>query len=449
YKFIYDKNQTLWMYDGTEGIWEMNVEQKIRTLLRKNLMGDEQQKKNYIEEILAHIVDICYNPNFKPDKYIHLIAFKNKVYNLKTNEYIDFSSELFLTNKLDIIINDDVKDCPLIDKFFADCVGEKYKALLYDLAAYCLYKEVPYQKLFFVFGPGGTGKSQFMNFLEIFLGDNNTCSAEPQHIENDQYTAQQMVGKLANISSDIKYDALNDITQVKKLTGGDTMKIRKMYKNPYNLKIACKQIFSTNKLPIVKEKTRVWYRRVFLLPFENIIEEDKVDRNILKKITSEKELQGFVHMCLKHLRELYENDFVFSYDIDEAKMQKMYEELSNPILMFLNESCVKGVSEYCFKWEFTERLNAWLKQRHFPPYTKSQINQYMKEYYVESNRPTAFGDKTYRVWSGLRWKNIDQSDEFNGFNGFNGVGEKVYVSRKCFQNHTKSVKSVKPSEVSL
>ena len=36
--------------------------------------------------------------------------------------------------------------------------------------------------------------------------------------------------------------------------------------------------------------------------------------------------------------------------------------------------------------------------------TKSQINQYMRENYSESNRPAQFGDKTYRVWTGLRWK---------------------------------------------
>ena len=97
--------------------------------------------------------------------------------------------------------------------------------------------------------------------------------------------------------------------------------------------------------------------------------------------------------------------------------------------MFINENCVVTRETFCYKWEFEERLNNWLKANHFPPQTKSQINQYMKEKYNESNRPCF--DKIYRVWVGIRWKTSKDGGLLNHFNHFNDKIKKAYRWRGC------------------
>ena len=302
--------------------------------------------------------------------------------------------------------------------------------------------------MFFIYGPAGTGKSKYLNLLEEFLGNDNYCSVEPQAIQKDQYAAAQMWLKCANIVSDINYDALDNINQVKKITGGDTMKIREMYKNPFNAKIYAKQIYSTNKLPVVKEKTRAWYRRVYPIEFSKIVSKEKVDPFILQKMTTPEELCGFAFKCIEKLKEMNNNKFVFTWDIDESEVADMYEQLSNPILMFINDNCkeVKNDSDYwVYQFEFSDRLNNWLKEMHFPRMTKSQINEYMRENYNESNREYFSTEKRYRVWVGVNW-GVD-TEHLNHFNHFNQVNKKVYIYRKCFQNPVKSVKSVKQLEM--
>lgn len=428
--FVYDKHKVLWRYNKEIGLWIEDAEQYIKTSLRKNLMGNSQQKKNYIEEIIAYIKDINYNDKFVMDNSPFLIPFKNKVYNLKNGQFIDFKPEYFLSNKLDIEIDENIKDCPLIDNFFSQCVGNEYKQILYDLVAYSLFKDIPYQKLFFIYGPAGTGKSVFMSLFEEFLGERNRCSVEPKQIQNDKYATAQMEYKYANIVSDINYDDFENITQVKKLSGVDTITIRKMYKDPYNRKLFTKQVYSTNKLPIVKEKTNAWYRRVYLIEFSNIIKAQERDAFLIKKITTDKELQGFAYKCLQTLKELYENNFIFTWDMDENEMSIIYEELSNPILMFIKENCIHGKDNYVFKWEFEERLNNWLKNNHFPTTAKTEINRYMRERYSESNRVSMNGSKTYRVWVGLRWAERMDSPSLNHLNHFNQVIKKVYIYRR-------------------
>lgn len=443
-QLVFDEHKCLWMYDKKEGIWKREADQIIKTLLRKELIGDEQQKRNYIDEIIAYIKDITFDPEFKMDDKLYLIPLKDKVFNLMSGEYQDFSPEHKLSSKLDIEIDEEIKECPLIDKFFEDCVGEKYKEMLYELMAYTLYRDVPYQKMFFIYGPGGTGKSIFMSLLERFLGKDNFCSVEPKQIQKDIHSTSLMEYKYANIVSDINYDDFENITQVKKLTGGDTISIRRLYQNPYNTKLFTKQIYSTNKLPVVKEKTNAWYRRVYLLEFSNIIPIEGRDLFLLSKLTVEKELKGLAYKCLEKLRQLYNEKFIFTWGIDEVKMREVYEEVSNPILMFINENCTENRDNFLFKWEFGERLNNWLKNNHFPILSKSEINTYMREKYSESNRPSFNGDKTYRVWSGLKWKEKGDTDQFNHFNHFNQVIKRVYVYKGYFPTPPKSVKMVKP-----
>jgi putative DNA primase/helicase len=444
----YSKEKILWRYDSKEGIWKNNAEQYLKTLIRNSLLGDEQQKKNYVEEIIAHIKDTTYDEDFEVDSNPYTIGFNNGVFDLKDGKIKEFSKEYRLTNKLNIDIDENITECPTIDKFFADCVGEEYKSILYDLIAYCLFRRYPYPKLFFIYGPANTGKSKFLELLEKFLGKDNYCSVEPQDIQKDIHATAQMQFKLANIVSDINYDAMDNINQVKKITGEDTIKVRNMYREPYNTKIFAKQIFSTNKLPIVKEKTRAWYRRVYTIEFGNIVQNDKIDRFLMEKLTKKEELMGLGWKCLQYLKELSENHFTFTYDINEKEMQIIYELLSNPILMFIDENCERNSSKFLYQYEFKDRFKTWLQANHFPPVSNSEINEYMNENFVNSNRKSFNGDKTYRVWSGLGWKDLSNPDSFNHFNHFNQVGKKLYIYRKCFKEVVNSVKLVKSDEQS-
>jgi len=72
----------------------------------------------------------------------------------------------------------------------------------------------------------------------------------------------------------------------------------------------------------------------------------------------------------------------------------------------------------------------------------------MNENFVNSNRKSFNGDKTYSVWSGLGWKDLSNPDSFNHFNHFNQVGKKLYIYRKCFKEVVNSVKLVKSDEQS-
>jgi len=101
--------------------------------------------------------------------------------------------------------------------------------------------------------------------------------------------------------------------------------------------------------------------------------------------------------------------------------------------MFIKENCIesRGTSDHwVYKYEFSERLNNWLNQNHFPKMTKAQLNEYMRDNYNESNRTAPDITKTYRVWVGIKWGR--DTNNLNQFNHFTYLSNKVYIYREKY-----------------
>ena len=151
-KFHYDKNNYFWRYDKENGLWRHDAIQYIRNILRKEfLRAKPTQQKKVVEEIVSFIQDLSWNPNLEMKLPPHIIAFQNCLYDIEKQKKIDFSPEYLTTNKLPIELINEYKECPNIDKFIIESIGEEYKPILYELIAYCLHRGYPYQNIFFIF----------------------------------------------------------------------------------------------------------------------------------------------------------------------------------------------------------------------------------------------------------------------------------------------------------
>jgi len=412
FKFIYDKYKRFWRYDYGNGIWKEDAEEMIRFDLRRNLFGQEQQKNQYAKEIVSYIRDISYDSKIDVKDFAHLIAFNNCVFNLDNDETYEFSPDFFITNKIPVILDSSNNECDIIDSFFGDVVGEKYKSILYDLCGYCLLNGQPYQKLFFLTGGGANGKSTFAELLRAFLGYDNVSSITPHDIcGGNRFALGTMWNKRANISTDISYELLKNINKIKEITGGDSVNIERKFKEAFQDLINAKQIFATNQPPIVTDRTHAWYRRIYLIEFPNRFEGKFRDAQILKKLTTPKQLSGLAWQALKRLKLQKANNYVFEYDIDVEKLSKIYEDLSNPLNRFVKESTDEDPDQHIWKFEFKEKFLFWLKEKGLRVWNDMEIGLFMKELFDDQRLlyKEGFGnipDKRYRAWVGLKWKPV-------------------------------------------
>lgn len=443
-KFLYDKYNRFWRYDISLGIWREDAEEFIRHELREDLLGDEQQKKNYTEEVVSYIRDLNYNPNFEPQLQPTIIPFKNCLFELRTGEIISFSADYFVTSKIPVNLNKDKIECKKLDEFFSQIVGENYKVILYELCAYCLYDGYPYQKLFFLIGGGLNGKTTFLEVLRSFLGIENVSGISPQDLVTNRFALGEMWNKRANISSDISYEALKNVNKLKEITGGDTVWIERKFKHGFPAKINAKQIFSTNQVPITHDATMAWYRRIYLIEFPKKIENP--NPMILQDLITEEQLEGLAWKCIEFLKQMYDNGFRFTFDIDVDKISQTYEDLSNPLHKFLRENTEEDSEGFIFKFEFRERFTEWLKENRLRIWSETELGIEIKRKYDEGKR-SYWSDggepKQYRAWLGLKWANIQGISTRQGFNI-----SSIYmiVSRKPLPLQTTMPSSFKPLE---
>src|SRR5690606_14458040 len=84
--------------------------------------------------------------------------------------------------------------------------------------AYCVYRAYPIQKMFVLFGPGGTGKSYFMDVVQRMLGDVNCSNVSMQDLARDRFATSDLYKKLANICGDLDNTTMNQVAALKQIT---------------------------------------------------------------------------------------------------------------------------------------------------------------------------------------------------------------------------------------
>jgi len=407
-RFLFDNYKRFWRFDNQEGIWKEDANMFIRNQLRTFLMGEEQQKKNYMDEVVNHIRDICWSEENITNPPENIIAFENALFDINTEEIIDFDAKYFITVKIPVVIDSQYQECDKIDQFFEDIVGREHKVILYDLMAYTMLRCYPYQKFFILYGKGCNGKSAFLNLIRKFLGIENVSNETPQSLVNNKFSRGNLWNKLANVSSDIPYISIENTNVLKELTGEDYTNCERKFKNAFPFKSYAKLIFSANELPQVNDKTYAFYRRVYIIGFQNIIQNP--DPFILEKITNPEELSGLAWQLIKILKKRKENNYIFSQNPDVKEMEVMYEDLSNPLNKFLREQTIIHAGSKLQQWEFKDKFLKWLRENGFRMWGVREINAGMREKFLEGKIEIKVQDgsyldqsKWYRCWEGIKW----------------------------------------------
>lgn len=409
-KFLYDSVKRLWRYNPEEGIWSDDAELFIRSKLRKQLLGEEQQKKQYVDEVIDYIKGLSWREGDITLAPKHLIPFQNVIYDIDKEDFVDFTPEYFITKKIPVKVGVENTEFEMIDVFLEELVGKDKKKVLYELMAYCLYRSYPYQKFFILYGEGQNGKSAYLKLLTKFLGYENISSEKPQSLVANRFAAASLYGKLANISPDIPYTELSDSSVIRELTGEDALTCEQKYRDAFKFYNYAKIIFSANELPQVRDKSYAFDRRVYIILFNKKIQNP--DAEIVDKISTPNQLSGLAWYLIKVLKEMKARGFVFENNPSVEEMSGLYNELSNSLFKFLKETTIKEDNSKIADWELKQKFNDYCNQKGLREWRVSEINKTMKEKFVETRMNQTFFNKEsgkmesryVHAWEGFRWK---------------------------------------------
>jgi len=323
-------DEMIFVYHPQHGFYTPDGKSHLKTQVRK-ILGKYLTKLR-LNEILNFVV--CSTLKDTDTTPPHLILVKNGILNIDNGKLEDFNPNYFMLNAVPVKYDPNAK-INVIEGFVKEIVHPDDLSVLQESAGYCLWREYPIHVAIMLIGEGANGKSTWLELLSAFLGNENISREPLQAFESNRFSLGCLFGKLANIFADLSNKALVKTGTFKMLTGGDTVSAEYKFHDRFTFKNYAKLIFSANKIPESSDDTTAFFRRWIIVNFpkEFLQDNPKTDPNLLKKLTTEEELSGFLNWCLEGLKRLIENKrFSRSKSIEETREQ--YLRSSDPVKAF-------------------------------------------------------------------------------------------------------------------
>jgi P4 family phage/plasmid primase-like protien len=358
----------------TEEIYYYDIGCGIYVTGGESLIKSESEKiapdisTNQVNEIINHIIRRTLIDRQEFDAQIEWIALKNCMVNLETLETHPHGQEYMATMQIPVNYyyhhNDDnltensINDffdwvvdpishpCPKIMNFMYEVVSapEDVQTIL-DFIAYCLWREFPFHKYILFNGGGRNGKGTMLRLIKRLLGPENISGESLHRILDNRFAIAELYGKLANIDADMSTEALRNTGILKKLTGGDPIPAERKFKPPFKFVNYAKLLFSANEIPHTPDETDAFFARLIIINFpKQFIEGANADPYLFEKISTDKELSGFLYILLKRLPKVLKRG-IFTASSSIPENYDKYILSSNPIRAFV-EKCIKLDNSY-------------------------------------------------------------------------------------------------------
>ncbi len=369
--FFYDKSKIFWLWNKKDKKWELSDEIDFLNSIQK-VFGIETIGGKTKTDLVEGFKQVGRLHKPKPIKKTW-VQFKDNIYDLKTGEVFNATPEYFITNPIPFNVGKS-EETPTIDKLFGEWVDEKWKQTLYEILAYNISGNKFMQRIFALVGGGSNGKGTFIKMNKRFLGVDNCVSSEMKNLSEDKFEPAVLYRKLLCVMGEVSYGDLRNTNMLKKLGGEDDISFQFKGKTPFTDENTATCICLTNSLPVTPDKQVGFYRKWLIVDFKNQFSEIKND--LIGQIP-DIEFDNLANKCLRILKELYETQ-KFTNEGNFEERTKRYEERSNPVMRFVEESCVQETDSQIILKEFSEACNNYLKQNHQRLLSPTQISKILR-----------------------------------------------------------------------
>ena len=327
-------NGQLHMYK--EGIY-VSGQEEIEAAMIQHLPGLNRAKR---QEVMAYL-NILIRENTKAAP-AHIIAFRNGLYNIATDSFLEFSPGVVITNKIPWDFNRSAYSEAIDDMLEnVSCKDESIRSLLEEMVGACMYRSntLAGGKAFILTGSGSNGKSTYLKTLSNLISEKNYSSLDLKKL-GDRFSTVMMFGKLANIGDDISNEFVVDTAVFKKIVTGETIDAEQKGQPKFDFKPFCKLLFSANNIPRMGKgsDSQAIMRRLVIVPFNAKFSSN--DSNfrpgIEDELKGQESMEYLIQLGIQGLKRVLETK---NYTTSEKVQQELkeYEERNNPLLMFIKE----------------------------------------------------------------------------------------------------------------
>lgn len=311
------------------------------------------------------------------------IAFKNGLLNIQDGTLTPFTADVVLTNIIPYDYNpkayDDLMDKTL-DKLA--CNDKSIRALLEEMAGYCLYRRNELGKAFILTGEGSNGKSTYLNCIKDMLGKQNYSVLDLAKLD-DRFSTCMMYRKLANIGDDIADGYIGDSSNFKKIVTGESIKAEQKGIPAFMFDPYCKLIFSANNIPRIgrgRDSTAIM-RRLVIIPFNAKFSKNDADfvPFISDKLKESTSIEYLIALGIKGLQRVLLNCAFTESEKVQTEL-KEFEESNNPVIGFFRDTSIDEIRNQATKDVYT-KYNGYCIANGLNALGKNEFSKQVKKYY--------------------------------------------------------------------
>lgn len=380
----------------------------IRQLFR---FAQQTSQKRHLDHMLELAQGKLSYQRCQYDLNPWLFNVVNGTLNLKTGELQPHRREDLLT-QLSPVEYDEQAECPTWRRFLVRIFNKDQRTISYlaRLIGYSLTGVIAEHILIFLHGAGSNGKSTIIEVILHLLGEYG-MKAPPELLLTRRQEAHateraDLVGKRFAACMETGIGRYFNEPLVKELTGGDSIRARKLYRDSFEFRPTHHLWLVSNHKPLVQGMDHGIWRRIKLIPFKVNIPEAQQDLRLMAKLC--KELPGILNWVLHGCLEWQKKGLQEPTNIKQAI--ESYRSESDPIHEFVQEHCIVAPR----KWIYCASLYDKYRKA-----TSKILDRRLFDEHLLTLLPTLKKGRTKgkQYWSGISL----QEDEVPQWEAFKGL----------------------------
>jgi P4 family phage/plasmid primase-like protien len=248
---------------------------------------------------------------------------------------------------------------PAWESFMEEAVPDpSVRDHLQEWMGYILMAGNHWERMLWLHGPQGTGKSTYIKAANMLLGPAAVAVSSEKF---GDYTIAQLAGTRLGICTELSPRLLRT-SVVKALVSGDPVQGRHPYGKPFSVEFDGKLIWGSNELPPLDQGEGMWRR---IVPVEFSVKPRKRDNNLKYKL--KEQASGVLNWAIQGLRRLLEIEAQGGSWLLPTVVQKTineYQAASDPIIAFAEEEIDRSHPEkHIPVLDVYQRWTVWAKDR--------------------------------------------------------------------------------------